>query len=112
MDGALDLAVALGWDLRRGASGGDDLENGPRVVAAVGDDVVCGSETVEQSCYSRLVRSLAGAEHEAQWQPLMVDDDVDLAAQSSTRTANGVIRAPFLPPAACWWARTIELSMN
>jgi hypothetical protein len=26
---------------------------------------------------------------------------VDLAAQSATGTANGVIRAPFFPPAAC-----------
>jgi hypothetical protein len=27
---------------------------------------------------------------------------MDFAGQSSTRTADGVIRAPFLPPAACW----------
>jgi hypothetical protein len=26
---------------------------------------------------------------------------VDFGGQSSTRTANGVIRAPFFPPAAC-----------
>jgi hypothetical protein len=33
---------------------------------------------------------------------LLIDHRVDLGAQSSTRTADGVIRAPFLPPAACW----------
>jgi hypothetical protein len=26
---------------------------------------------------------------------------MDFAGQSSTRTTDGVIRAPFLPPAAC-----------
>jgi hypothetical protein len=26
---------------------------------------------------------------------------MDFGAQSATRTANGVIRAPFFPPAAC-----------
>jgi hypothetical protein len=32
----------------------------------------------------------------------LIDHRVDLGAQSSTRAADGVIRAPFLPPAACW----------
>jgi hypothetical protein len=27
---------------------------------------------------------------------------MDLGAQSSTRATDGVIVAPFLPPAACW----------
>jgi hypothetical protein len=27
---------------------------------------------------------------------------MDLGAQPSARTTDGVIRAPFLPPAACW----------
>jgi hypothetical protein len=27
---------------------------------------------------------------------------MDLRGQPSTRSADGVIRAPFLPPAACW----------
>jgi hypothetical protein len=33
-------------------------------------------------------------------------------AQSSARTANGVIRTPFLPPAGCRWARTMEGSIG
>ena len=44
-------------------------------------------------------------------QAVLVDDGVDLSAQSSTRTANGVIRAPFFPPAACWWARMMDESI-
>jgi hypothetical protein len=30
-----------------------------------------------------------------------IDHGVDLGAQSSTRTADGVILAPFFPPPAC-----------
>jgi len=40
------------------------------------------------------------------------DAGVDLGGQSATRTTDGVIRAPFLPPAVCWCARTIELSIS
>jgi hypothetical protein len=34
-------------------------------------------------------------------QAVLIDHGVDLGAQSATRTANGVILAPFFPPAAC-----------
>jgi hypothetical protein len=44
---------------------------------------------------------LAGREQQADGQAAGVDHDMDFAAQSSTRTADGVIRAPFFPPAAC-----------
>ena len=30
-----------------------------------------------------------------------IDNGMDFCAQSATRTADGVIRAPFFPPAAC-----------
>jgi len=45
---------------------------------------------------------LSGRQQEPDRQAILVDDGVDLGAQSSTRTADGVIFAPFLPPAACW----------
>jgi hypothetical protein len=44
---------------------------------------------------------LAGRQDEPDRQSVGIDDGMDLRAQSSTRTADGVIRAPFLPPAAC-----------
>jgi hypothetical protein len=34
-------------------------------------------------------------------QAALINGGMYLGCQSSTRTANGVIRAPFLPPAAC-----------
>ena len=39
-----------------------------------------------------------------------VDDNVDLGAQPASRASDGVVRTPFFPPAACWWARTTEAS--
>lgn len=59
-----------------------------------------------------LVGGLAGGEHDPERQAVLVHQGVDLGAQSSTRTADGVIRAPFLPPAACWCARMMELSIR
>jgi hypothetical protein len=44
---------------------------------------------------------LAGRQQQTHRQTHGIDDGVDLGAQSSTRTANGVILAPFFPPPAC-----------
>ena len=112
VDRALDLAASLGRDMRLGAVAGDHLDDGLGVVAAVGDGVSCRCEPVEQRWDAGLVRGLAGADQEAQRQAASVNHGVDLGAQSATRTANGVIRAPLFPPAACWCARTIEVSIR
>lgn len=42
-----------------------------------------------------VLSDVAGGEHDPQWKAILVHDGIDLGAQSSTRTANGVIRAPF-----------------
>lgn len=112
VDGALNLAVALGRDVRGGAVGGDQLENGAGVVAAVGDCVAGRAEIGQQRGHGGFVGGLARAEQEAQWQAAGIDDDVDLGAQSAARSSDGVIRTPFFPPAACWCARTIEESIR
>jgi hypothetical protein len=44
---------------------------------------------------------LPGGEDKPHRQPVFIDHGIDLGAQSATRTANGVIFAPFFPPAAC-----------
>lgn len=66
----------------------------------------------EQVGRSAQIMSLSCGEHEPYRQTVLIDQSVDLGAQSSTRAADGVIFAPFLPPAACWWAGMIELSMK
>ena len=112
IDGSLPLAVALGRDVGGGAVSDQEVENGLGIVAAVGDGVAGRLEAFDEVGDGGLVGGLAGGQQEADRETAGVDHGVDLGAQSSTRTADGVIRAPFFPPAACWWARTIEVSMR
>ena len=112
IDGTLDLAVSLGGDVRSRPMFGEQFEDGAGVVAPIGDDVASRPEPLDQRRHGGLVGGLARREHEPDRQAASIDHGVDLGAQSPTRTADGVIRAPFLPPAACWWARTIEESMR
>lgn len=101
IDGALVLPVALCGDMRAGAAEGDDLEDGLGVVAAVCDGIGSRAQAVEQGRDGGLVGGLAWRDQQTDGQAAGVDDRVELGAQSSTRAADGVIRAPFFPPAAC-----------
>lgn len=112
VDGALDLAVALGRDVSAATSGFDHVDDGAGVVAPVGDQRLGGFEAVDQGFDGGLVGGLPRRQNDPQRQAVLIDQGVDLGAQSSTRTADGVIRAPFFPPAACWWARMMELSIR
>ena len=76
------------------------------------DDVDSVRDQLEEMRRGGDVVRLAGGQHEPHGQAVLVDNGVDLRAQSATRTADGVSFAPFFPPAACWWARMIELSIS
>ena len=112
VDGSLYLAVALGRDVGSAASGLDHVDDGARVVTPVGDKRLGGFEAVDQGFDGGLVGGLTRRQNDPERQTVLIDQGVDLGAQSSTRTADGVIRAPFFPPAACWWARMMELSIR
>ena len=112
IDRSLDLDVSLGRDVCDGAAGLDKVDDGAGVIAAISDHIAGQGQSIEQHRRGRFVGGLAGREYEPDGQAAGVDHGVDLAAQSATRTTNGVIRAPFFPPAACWWARTIEESIR
>jgi hypothetical protein len=84
-----------------GAGGFDCFGHGAAEVAAVGDDIAAEAERLNQFRRSGLVGRLTGSEDEANRQAAAVDHRVDLAGQSPTGATDGVIRAPFLPPAAC-----------
>lgn len=101
VDRALPFAVALGRDVRARAVFGNQPQDGFGIVAAVGDGIGGRAQAVEQGRDSRLVGGLARREQQADGQASGIDHGVQLGAQSSTRTADGVIRAPFFPPAAC-----------
>ena len=112
IDRSLDLDVALGWDVRDGAAGLNEFDDGAGVVTAIGDHVAGQGQSVEQRRRGGFVGGLAGRQNEPDRQPAGIDYGVNFGAQSATRTTDGVIRARFFPPAACWWARTIEESIR
>jgi hypothetical protein len=100
-DGSLHLAVAGCGNVRLAAGLAHQVEDGLGVIAAIGDERLGGRQVGQQGWSEGLVGGLAGRDDETDGQALLVDDGVDLGRQSSTRTADGVIFAPFLPPAAC-----------
>jgi len=111
INGALYEALPGRGDVGFGATGSDQVEQRIGVIPAVSDDVTA-FEAGEQDRRSAQIVVLSGRQHETHRQAILIDQGVDLGAQSSTRTADGVILAPFFPPAACWCARMMELSMK
>jgi len=67
----------------------------------IGDHIGARGKALYQFGHRLAVMGLAGSQNDADRQAAPVNQCIDLGAQSSTRTANGVIRAPFFPPAAC-----------
>jgi len=92
VDGALDLTITLGGDMGPSASGSDQVEDGLGAVAAVSDERACRRQAVDELGDRRLVRCLSSGQHDPERQAVLVHQGVDLGAQSSTRTADGVIR--------------------
>lgn len=101
VDRALVLAGLEGRNVRSGPVIGDDVDDRLGIVSTIGDGIVRRLQTLEQSRHDGLVGSLARGQQEAHRQAVGVNHGMKLGAQSSTRTADGVIRAPFFPPAAC-----------
>ena len=54
---------------------------------------------------------LAWRELDVERPALRVDEGVDLRGESTSRTTQRIADDPPFPPAASWWARTIEASM-
>jgi hypothetical protein len=102
VDRALDLAVTAGRDVRPSATRFDQIDDSPSVIAAVSDEVSIRLEPFDQSRRNGLIGRLTLRKHNPYRHSLLIDYRIDLGAQSSARTTDGVIRAPFFPPAACW----------
>lgn len=102
IDRSLHLAVALSWDMSLSTASTNQVDQMLPVIAAISDDDRGSRKPFQQPGRRGLVGCLSCRESEADRQPVLVNDDMDLTGQSSTRTADGVIRTPFLPPAACW----------
>ena len=112
IDRALNLDAALGRDMGLATAVSDEVDEGAAVVATVRDQRLGRRQSSQKVRHGGLVRRLAWRDQQPDRQSGFIDDRMDLGAQSATRTANGVIRTPFFPPAACWWARTIDESIR
>ena len=112
VDRSLVLAGLKGGNVRPRAVIGDEVDHRLGIVSTIGDGIGGRLQPHKQSRHGGLVGSLARGQQKTYRQAVGVNHGMELGAQSSTRTADGVIRAPFFPPAACWCARTIEESIR
>ena len=95
IDRALNFTVPLGRDVGLAAALANQFDDGLGVAAAIGNERTGWRQSLKQGCHGGLVRCLAGGKRDPQWKAILIHDGVDLGAQSSTKTANGVIRASF-----------------
>lgn len=100
-DRTLNEPAPRRWNVGLCAARADEIEQGVGVVAAVGDHVAA-FQPGEQLRSGIEIVGLSGRQNEAHRQAVLINEGIDLGAQSATRTADGVILAPFFPPAACW----------
>lgn len=105
-----DLAVALGGDHRLGLHAGDQRAQVVAVIGFVGKYRLGLVPFQEIGSGSDIVR-LASRDAEAQWPSKCVGQHVDLGRQSTSGTPQRLVLGPPFPVAACWWARTMVLSI-
>lgn len=101
IDRAADPDIALAGDVGAAAHGFYEVNDAAREVAAISNHATPQCEAGKQFRRRGLVGGLAGRENQPDGQSARVDHDMDLGAQSASRSSDGVIRAPFFPPAAC-----------
>ena len=80
VDRALDFAVAGGRDVGPATASLDQIDDGPGVVAAVGDEVAIRLEPFNQGRRNGLVRRLTLREYDPYRHALLIDHRVDLGA--------------------------------
>lgn len=79
----------------------DQQQNGPGIVAAVGNGIERQPEAGDQHRHRGLVGRLTRHQDEKRRQGAGVDDGVDLCAQSALRSFDGMTRALIPPLAVC-----------
>ena len=112
IDAAHDLDVALARDVGGCTRCLDRCDDGLAEVASVSEHVAGQAKRSNEVRSRGLVGGLPRREQQPDGQPVPVDDRVYFRRQSPARETDGVIRAPLFPPAACWCARTMELSIR
>lgn len=81
------------------------------IVSLVGSQTG-GFQFAQQRQSLGTVSSLSARQMKAREHTQAVDQSVNLGAQSATRAPDRLFSFFFAAPAACWWARTIVLSIK
>lgn len=101
VDGVLDLAVALGWDLGGGAAGAELAADVIRVVALVGEhDLRVGLALGHQRVEGGAIMGTAGRQDRRNWKTLSVGPGMDFGREATARAAKSLVLSPPLAPAA------------
>jgi hypothetical protein len=87
------------------------LQDRVRIVGFVGSQAG-GFQLAEQRQRFGTVASLSARQMKASEHAQTIDQSVNLGAQATTRASDCLVAFFFAAPAACWWARTIVLSMK
>src|SRR5262245_7368909 len=86
-------------------------DEGHRVIAFVSDHLL-GGKAFDQRRRLGDVADLPAGESPTQRVAQRIDGSMDLGAQSATRAPERLWALFFWAPAACWWARTVVLSIS
>jgi len=105
-----DLAVSLGRDHRLGLHAGNQFAQVVAVIGFIGE-YRGGLLSFQEIGGGGDVMRLARCDLEAQRPSERIGQHVDLGRQSTSGTPQRLILGPPFPVAACWWARTIVLSI-
>lgn len=82
-----------------------------RIVVLVADDRL-SVQTLDQGLGLRNIGDFAARQEPAQGITQRIDREMNLGTQPAPRASEGLRAVFFGAPAACWWARTIVLSMS
>lgn len=85
--------------------------NRVRVVACVSYERFAAGVLRDDGLGDRRLVLLALRDFDVERAPFRVDEGVDLRGEPTSRTTQCIPDDPPFPPAASWWARTIEASM-
>lgn len=108
----LDAAVSLGRDIGDCPAVACVLPDGVAVISPISEqDAGITVALFHQVGISCAVVSLAGAQDDADGQPLGAGAEMALGREATSRTAKSLALSPPLKPAAQWCARTMVLSI-
>ncbi len=105
------LSVRTRWNYGLRTRSADTLHEGVRVVALVSDDRA-GAQMLNQFIRARNIGNLSLGGNQPQGTSGIIDAQVQLGGQSTSRTTERLRSVFFRAPDECWCARTMVESIN